>query len=112
MGVFSLVMAEILDQGHGAVVIDDASWLAMGAYVRLLAQRGPAQISAPSLLIRAGEPLGSDGDVADWPAWQVCQDQVEIAADHFALIEVASAATAEATESWLTTHRPPATTAS
>jgi polyketide synthase 12 len=102
IGIFSQVMTEILDRDHGTAVIDDASWLAMGSYVRLLAERNPVQISPASLLIRAGRPLGEGGDVFDWPAWNVCDDQVEIDADHFALIETSSAATAAATERWLT----------
>jgi len=53
------------------------------------------------LLIRAGEPLGAGGDASSWPAWDISDDQVEVAADHFALIEAAAAATAEATERWL-----------
>jgi acyl carrier protein len=119
LGVFSQVMAEILDRGHGATVIDDGSWLAMGTYVRLLAERRPDRITAPSLLIRAGRPLAAaaagfgDGsgnladDGSDWPAWNVCDGQVEIAADHFSLIETESALTAEATERWLTADRAP-----
>jgi thioesterase domain-containing protein/acyl carrier protein len=106
LGVFSLVMAEILDRGQGATVIDDAGWLAMGSYVRLLAERRPDSIDAPSLLIRAGRPLGESDDVSDWPAWNVCDGQVEIAADHFSLIETESALTAEATERWLTADSP------
>ncbi|MET7575699.1 SDR family NAD(P)-dependent oxidoreductase, partial [Streptomyces sp. NPDC005492] len=106
LGVFSLVMAEILDRGQGATVIDDAGWLAMGSYVRLLAERRPDRIGSPSLLIRAGRPLGESDDVSDWPAWNVCDCQVEIAADHFSLIETESALTAEATERWLTADSP------
>jgi pimeloyl-ACP methyl ester carboxylesterase/acyl carrier protein len=106
LGVFSLVMAEILDRGQGAAVVDDAGWLAMGSYVRLLTERRPDHISAPSLLIRAGRPLGESDDVSDWPAWNVCDGQVEIAADHFSLIGTESAVAAEATEKWLTADAP------
>jgi NADPH:quinone reductase-like Zn-dependent oxidoreductase/thioesterase domain-containing protein/acyl carrier protein len=97
--VFSLVMTEILERE--AISIDDASWLAMGTYMRLLAECRPARIAAPTLLIRAGEPLDEGGNAADWPAWDASDEQVEIAADHFALIEAAVAATADATERWL-----------
>ena len=99
--VFSQVMTEILAREHGASSIDDADWLAMGTYMRLLAERRPEPIAAPTLLIRAGEPLGAGGDASSWPAWDISDDQVEVAADHFALIEAAAAATAEATERWL-----------
>ncbi|MFI1934753.1 alpha/beta fold hydrolase, partial [Streptomyces sp. NPDC020330] len=126
--VFSLVMTEILERDHEAIAVDDANWLAMGTYMRLLGERVTTRIAAPSLLIRAGEPLGGRaadavtdiedrpgggtagggahaGDAAavthDWPAWQVGDDEVVIAADHFALIETAAPATAAATGRWL-----------
>jgi acyl transferase domain-containing protein/D-arabinose 1-dehydrogenase-like Zn-dependent alcohol dehydrogenase/acyl carrier protein/predicted alpha/beta hydrolase family esterase len=97
--VFSMVMTEILEREHEGITVDDANWLAMGTYLRLLAERTPSRVAARSLLIRAGQPFGSSG--ATWPAWQVAGDEVEVAADHFALIEDAAAATADATESWL-----------
>jgi polyketide synthase 12 len=97
--VFSMVMAEILEREHGAITVDDANWLAMGTYLRLLAERAPVRVAAPSLLIRAGQSFGGSG--AAWPAWDVAGDEVEVAADHFALIEDAAAATADATETWL-----------
>ncbi|WP_299541702.1 alpha/beta fold hydrolase, partial [uncultured Streptomyces sp.] len=130
--VFSLVMTEILERDHEAIAVDDANWLAMGTYMRLLGERVTTRVAAPSLLIRAGEPLGGRaagavtdiengpgggtggvgahaGDAAavthDWPAWQVGDDEVVIAADHFALIETAAPATAEATGRWLTVDR-------
>ncbi|WP_062204315.1 type I polyketide synthase [Streptomyces sp. NBRC 109706] len=99
--VFSLVMTEILGREHEAIAVDDANWLAMGTYMRLLTERRTERIAAPSLLIRAGEPLGAEGEASAWPAWQVGDEQAEIAADHFALIEDAVAETAEATERWL-----------
>jgi acyl transferase domain-containing protein/D-arabinose 1-dehydrogenase-like Zn-dependent alcohol dehydrogenase/acyl carrier protein/predicted alpha/beta hydrolase family esterase len=97
--VFSMVMTEILGREHEAITVDDANWLAMGTYVRLLAGRAPVRVAAPSLLIRAGRPFGGSG--AAWPAWDVAGDEVEVAADHFALIEDAAVETADATESWL-----------
>jgi NADPH:quinone reductase-like Zn-dependent oxidoreductase/thioesterase domain-containing protein/acyl carrier protein len=99
--IFSQVMTEILEREHGASSAADADWLAMGTYMRLLAERRPERTVAPTLLIRAGEPLGEGGDASGWPGWDISDDQVEIAADHFALIEAAAVATAEATERWL-----------
>jgi acyl transferase domain-containing protein/NADPH:quinone reductase-like Zn-dependent oxidoreductase/acyl carrier protein len=98
--VFALVMTEILGRDPDGS-IDDASWLAMGTYLRLLTERRSARIAAPTLLIRAGTPLGAADEGAGWPAWRIGEDQVEIAADHFALIEDAAGPTAEATERWL-----------
>ncbi|MGC4746916.1 SDR family NAD(P)-dependent oxidoreductase, partial [Micromonospora sp. DT201] len=98
--VFSLVMTEILEREDDAHVIDDASWLTMGTYMRLLAEHRPERIAARSLLIRAGRPLGESAG-ADWPAWDVTDDQVVVAGDHFALIETVAPETAEATEGWI-----------
>jgi thioesterase domain-containing protein len=98
--VFTLVVTSILERGHEAISIDDVSWLAMGTYLRLLPERHPARIAAPALLIRAGQPLGG-AEAPGWPSWDIGGDQVEIAADHFGLIEAAAAATADATERWL-----------
>jgi pimeloyl-ACP methyl ester carboxylesterase/acyl carrier protein len=98
--VFSWVMAVILERGHDAIAVDDADWLAMGTYVRLLREWEPGPVDAPSLLIRAGEPHGGDGGCR-WPTWDVSDDVVEIASDHFALIEADAGATADATDGWL-----------
>jgi thioesterase domain-containing protein/acyl carrier protein len=105
--VFSLVMTQVLERQHEAVAVDDASWLAMGTYMRLMAEHQPAAVAARTLLIRAGEPLGAGDDTPGWPAWDLNDDQVEIAADHFALIEAAAAATADATGRWLETYADP-----
>ncbi|MBS2964405.1 alpha/beta fold hydrolase, partial [Actinocrinis puniceicyclus] len=98
--VFAAVMSEILGREQDTAAIDDAGWLIMGTYMRLLAEHKPPTISTRSLLIRAGEPLG-DSDPAAWPAWDLAEDQAEIAADHFALIESAAATTAQAVQRWL-----------
>ncbi|MDT3398006.1 alpha/beta fold hydrolase [Streptomyces sp. B1866] len=100
--VFAGALTAILEREQRAVEIDDASWLAMGTYTRLLGERrADAAVSAPTLMVRAAEPLGASGSAPDWPAWEVCDDQVELAADHFALLEAGSAATADAIEGWL-----------
>jgi pimaricinolide synthase PimS1 len=95
--VFSMVMKEILGRNPEGPSTDDTGWLAMGTYLRLLAERRDAPVSVPTLLIRAGEQL----DAGAWPAWEVGDQQVEIDADHFSLIEASAAATADATERWL-----------
>ncbi|NED80446.1 SDR family NAD(P)-dependent oxidoreductase [Streptomyces sp. SID11233] len=97
--VFSMVMTEILSREDKAIVVDDANWLSMGTYMRLLAERPAARITSRSLLIRAGELLGDSGQ--PWPAWEIADDEVEVAADHFTLIESAVADTADVTEKWI-----------
>jgi pimaricinolide synthase PimS1 len=97
--VFTMVMTEILRREDEAIVVDDANWLSMGAYMRLLIERSRARITSRSLLIRAGELFGDSGQA--WPAWEVGDDEVEVAADHFELIEAAAGDTADAVERWI-----------
>ncbi len=97
--VFTLVMTQVLGRQPGAVPVDDGSWLAMGTYLRLMAEHRPEPVAARTLLVRAGVPL--DGSGAAWPAWQVADAEVEVAADHFALVEAAARTTADVTERWL-----------
>ena len=99
--VFSLVMTEILERGHGTSSVDDTDWLAMGSYMRLLTERRAEPKTAPTLQIRAGKPLGEGGAAAALPGWDISDDQIELAVNHFAVIEDAAAATAAAAERWL-----------
>ncbi|MEV7415232.1 alpha/beta fold hydrolase, partial [Streptomyces sp. NPDC089919] len=95
--VFTSVMTQILGREPRAGAIGDAEWLTMGAYMRLLAAHTPVPVATRSLMIRADVPLDAD----TWPSWSVADSEVKLAADHFALIEGAAAATAGATREWL-----------
>ncbi len=95
------VMGLLFDRDHELIALDDDILLAMGSYVRLLDEWEPAPIEAPSLLIRASEPLGDAFEAGRLPSWQVPEDIAEITGDHAALIEDAADATARATEAWL-----------
>ncbi|MFF7976635.1 SDR family NAD(P)-dependent oxidoreductase [Streptomyces sp. NPDC007905] len=98
---FADLLAQILRQEHRPVAIDDTSWLSMGAYLRLFTGPRPeAAVSARTLMIRAAEPLGG-GAEPDGPRWEAADDHVEVTADHFALMEAAAAATADAIERWI-----------
>ncbi|WP_308409074.1 SDR family NAD(P)-dependent oxidoreductase [Streptomyces sp. AC558_RSS880] len=96
---FAALLAEILTQERREISVDDASWLSMGAYLRLFTGLRPEPVSARTLMIRATEPLGAA--TPDGPRWQDTDDHVEVVADHFALIEAAAADTAEAIERWI-----------
>ncbi|MEU3459406.1 beta-ketoacyl synthase N-terminal-like domain-containing protein [Streptomyces sp. NPDC006733] len=95
---FAAMLAQILTQERRAVSIDDASWRSMGDYLRLFAGRRAAP-AARTLMIRAAEPLGAAE--GDHRRWEASDDHVDVAADHFALIEAAAAATADAIEGWI-----------
>ncbi|MEU8824618.1 alpha/beta fold hydrolase [Streptomyces sp. NPDC048636] len=98
--MFAAMLAEILTQERRAVSIDDASWLSMGAYLRLFTGLRPEPTAVRTLMVRAAEPLGGTA-APDGPRWEPTDDRVEVAADHFALIESAAADTADAIERWI-----------
>ncbi len=103
--VFGAVMAAVRDK----LPLDDANLLAMGAYIRLFEEWAPLRIDAPSLLVRADEPLA----VPDSPLWwQEPCDVVRVACNHFALIDEAASETARVIDEWVretaTRHATPA----
>ncbi|MEU3254881.1 SDR family NAD(P)-dependent oxidoreductase [Streptomyces sp. NPDC006997] len=95
--VFTSVMTQILGRESQPGAISDTDWLAMGAYMRLLAAHTPTPVTARSLMIRADVSL--DGNA--WPTWNTADTDVKVAADHFALVEAQAAETAEVTRQWL-----------
>jgi acyl transferase domain-containing protein/NADPH:quinone reductase-like Zn-dependent oxidoreductase/acyl carrier protein len=101
--VFGRVMATILDEGHALIQesVDDEDLLAMGAYFRVGAEWEPLPIEAPSLLVRASEPLGDAFENGRLASWQLPPDVVEVAGDHFGLIDEAADETARAIDAWV-----------
>jgi hypothetical protein len=98
--VLADVLGRLLERDDAEQTIDDRQLLAMGAYIGLLADWQPDPVASPTLVLRAREPLrarGANAPLASWPAEQT----VELAGDHFSLVEEGSQATARATERWL-----------
>ncbi|MGW2686725.1 type I polyketide synthase [Streptomyces sp. NPDC001414] len=82
---------------NGAVT--DARLTAMGGYLRLLTDWEPAGSATPVLLARATEPLaGFDRPPASWAH---PHDVVELAGDHFTVLEEHADRTAQAVHEWL-----------
>jgi acyl transferase domain-containing protein len=99
--VFNAVMATILDRDHELVSLDDDSLVSMGTYIRLVAEWDPLRIAAPSLLIRASEPIGEAVEGGRSPWWQDPTDVVEVAGHHFGVIEEAASETARVIDAWV-----------
>jgi polyketide synthase 7 len=101
--LFIDVMGTILDEGHALIQesVDDENLLAMGAYFRVGAEWDPVPIEAPSLLIRASEPLGDAFDGGRLPWWQLPPDVVEVTGDHFGVIDGSASETAQAIDAWV-----------
>ncbi|MFI6449181.1 type I polyketide synthase [Kitasatospora sp. NPDC050543] len=93
---------------EGAYVpMDDARLTAMGGYLRLFTGWRPAEIAAPTLLVRAPESLSvpgggeeslTSGARASWPHEHTVLDGL---GDHFTVMEEHAAATAALIENWL-----------
>ncbi|WP_239394540.1 type I polyketide synthase, partial [Frankia sp. CiP3] len=78
----------------------------MGTYNRIFAGWQPEPISAPTLLVRAEEPLvgmPSDPDSKqDWRAyWPLPHDVADVPGDHFTILEEHTGTTAAAVKKWI-----------
>ncbi|CAM5308957.1 Type I polyketide synthase OS=Streptomyces alboniger OX=132473 GN=CP975_27330 PE=4 SV=1 [Streptomyces alboniger] len=78
----------------------DAWATAMARYMFLGLRPDPIQ--APTLLVRAGEPLVEWTKEYDWrPQWKLEHTVVDALGDHFSVMEEHSAGTARVIEDWL-----------
>ncbi|MEU2794559.1 type I polyketide synthase [Streptomyces sp. NPDC007100] len=85
---------------------DDSRLTAMGGYFRLLGQWRHTPVEAPTLLVRATDPLPAWGDAADWRAtWEGPHAETQVPGDHFTMMEDLADGTAEAVRGWLTALR-------
>ncbi|WP_410658218.1 SDR family NAD(P)-dependent oxidoreductase [Amycolatopsis sp. lyj-112] len=88
-----------------AQALDDTRLTAMGAYLRLFAEQVPVETGVPTLLVRASEPLEAWRDRTEWRSgWALPHDTVDVAGDHFTMLEEHAATTAEAIRTWLATN--------
>jgi pimaricinolide synthase PimS1 len=85
-GAFESSMTRMLN-GDFDMAFDAAGWLAMGAYLRLLAERADTAVEVPKLYVRAGEEHS-------WLRWDVGGEVVDVTTDHFDMINDPACATA------------------
>ena len=102
LGVLAAVLAKLLASEHQLAAVEDHGLVAMGAYVRLLADWEPNPIKARSVLLRAhdslADTLGYDRQLAPW---RLADDIVELPGDHLSIIETHAQSTADAIQGWL-----------
>ena len=102
------VMDEMLEQGHTHIPLADARLVAMGVYLRLFGEWLPEAIAAPTLLIRASEPLASVRSDRDWKSpWSLADAVEEAPGDHFTMMEEHADVTARVAQEWLLSVRSP-----
>ncbi|MER5527421.1 type I polyketide synthase [Streptomyces sp. NPDC002677] len=93
--LFEQMRARLAESG----AVTDARLTAMGGYLRLLTDWEPADSGTPVLVARATEPLtGFDRPPA---SWAYPHDVVELAGDHFTVLEEHADRTAQAVHEWL-----------
>jgi acyl transferase domain-containing protein/acyl carrier protein len=96
--LFSAMMSHLLSENRIESAIDDHQVLAMGAYMRMLAEVELGAIATASLLIRSGEDLsGAMGDETR----RTADETIEVEGDHFTIIEEQAEPTAAALDAWL-----------
>ncbi|GAB1820559.1 SDR family NAD(P)-dependent oxidoreductase [Herbidospora sp. RD11066] len=88
------------------MVWSDASLTTMGGYGVVLADWEPKPISAPTLMLRAAEPLrGTVVDPTgrlDWrPSWPLPHETADVPGDHFTVLEEHSDTTVAAVRDWI-----------
>jgi thioesterase domain-containing protein/NADP-dependent 3-hydroxy acid dehydrogenase YdfG/acyl carrier protein len=85
--------------------LNDTRLTAMGAYLPLLAEWEVPSIAAPTLLVRASDPMPGMPAAGDWRAsWQGCDAEIQVAGDHLTMMHEHAASTVAAIEGWLTTR--------
>jgi polyketide synthase 7 len=97
------LISGILERESAYVSVSDVRLTAMGTYMRLLADWQTSEIAAPTLLVRASEPLDGLAAEEQWRAsWELPHAVLDVPGDHFSMMENDASSTARAVEDWLT----------
>ena len=103
MGVVPHVLRRMLEADAEYAYASDDRLTAVGAYCRLLAAWRPAAIAAPTLLIRASEPILENPADDGWrSSWDLPHTVLDVAGDHFTMMEAHAETTARTVQDWLT----------
>jgi malonyl CoA-acyl carrier protein transacylase/acyl carrier protein len=94
--------------GEGAhPAVDDDRLTAMGGYLGLLSGWTPGEPVAPTLLVKAANPVPGMVRAGDWTAsWPLRHAAIALAGTHLTLLEDNAQATADAVDDWLVRHPP------
>jgi NAD(P)-dependent dehydrogenase (short-subunit alcohol dehydrogenase family)/thioesterase domain-containing protein/acyl carrier protein len=88
-------------EGSRSEITED-TLMAMGTYLGMLATWAPTQAVAPTLLVKASDPMPGVVDDGDWTAtWTAHHTTVEVPGSHLTMLEEHADSTARAIEEWL-----------
>ncbi|KUJ64074.1 hypothetical protein ACZ90_62420 [Streptomyces albus subsp. albus] len=87
--------------------MDDARLTAMGCYLRMFSNYTPEKVATPTLFVRGTDHVSAElaktlGDGDFRPSWHLPHTALDVAGDHFTIMQEHAAATAEAVDCWLT----------
>ena len=101
------VLSSMLSPEGTQEMIDDTRLTAMATYLTLMAEWAPAELSCPTLLVRATEPMLEGLPEGDWqPSWDFPHTVLEAPGDHLSMMEAHAVQTAEAVQDWLSATCP------
>ncbi|MER7708715.1 type I polyketide synthase, partial [Kitasatospora sp. NPDC097605] len=108
---FGLALMDGMSEREGTfVAMDDDRLTAMGWYLDICKEWEPRPVQAPTLLVRAEQPLGGGAGAAspeEWRSfWDLPHDVVDVQGNHFSVMEDHVASTAAAIEAWISALPP------
>ncbi|MGV9883828.1 type I polyketide synthase [Streptomyces sp. NPDC003006] len=95
----SAMTSDMLRRAARSSSADPHRLTAMAGYFELFADRKPARLAAPTLYLRARDPLPGAEPA---PPWSLAHAEVTVPGDHFTVLEAHAHTTALATHDWLT----------
>jgi acyl transferase domain-containing protein/thioesterase domain-containing protein len=96
------VIDGMVERDRVSVTLSDTRLTAMGAYLRLFGDWKPSEIAAPTLLIRATEPMPGISREREWrSSWSLDHAVADAPGEHFTMMEEHAAATAQVAQEWL-----------
>jgi thioesterase domain-containing protein/NAD(P)-dependent dehydrogenase (short-subunit alcohol dehydrogenase family) len=99
------VLVAMIERDGSYVSISDVRLTAMGAYSRLFADWSPSEIAAPTLLVRASEPIPGASADGEWrSSWSLAHVAVDVRGNHFSMLEEHVEGTAHAVQEWLSAN--------
>ncbi|MFC0112323.1 type I polyketide synthase [Kibdelosporangium aridum subsp. largum] len=105
--LYDHLMAGMMEREDNFVRMDAYRLSAMGWYTELFEPWKPGDLTAPSLFVRATEPMPGmtdDPDSDDWRAtWETATTVVDVPGDHFTMTEDHLEITMNTIEDWLRT---------
>jgi hypothetical protein len=107
-GLLNDLWAGMETYGYNNGRLDDETWLTAMAHYDSLGLRDLREIAAPTLLLRAGEPVGEASANDDWRvSWEFpgAASVIDTPGNHFTMMQEHADGTALAVDDWMTSLR-------